>query len=670
VGVCFLIRQKKWTVLQQDENLVKHISQKFGISDLVARLILNRGIENDSDILAFINNTEASQFLDPFLMSNMKKATDKILQAIECGKKIAVYGDYDVDGITSTYMLYDYLVSIGADATFYIPDRADEGYGINTGAIDKLLKSNVSLVVTVDVGITAVNEVEYAREKGIEFIITDHHTPKEIIPDAVAVINPKIEGDMYPNKNLAGVGVAYKLVYALSGCAKDVMDKYAEIAAIGTIADMVPLIGENRFIAAYGIKMLANTSSPGLNALMEVASIDKSQVDSSNISFGIAPRLNAAGRIASAVSSVRLFTERDMHKAREIAEYLDEGNKLRQKEELQILTEAIEIIESRKLYEDDVIIVAKENWHHGVIGIVSSKITEKYYKPSAVISISPDGSAKASGRSISGFNLFDALSACASYLTKFGGHDLAAGFSLDACVIDEFRIKINEYASQIMTDEILTPHLQIDSEIDISDLELGLARQLKILEPYGVGNKQPFFCINDATVRNIKIHKSGKHAFINLEKKHHRIEAPAFNLADVVSAYSNDEHICIAGMININTFRGTDNVQFLVRDLHYDEKSRLSPENLRTVYKYLLNYINHGIGVFKIKELCNALKLNSSCFVSADKINSMLDIFEELGLLVFKRENDMIGISKGEHYGEKCDLTQSELYNKLISSNL
>ena len=373
-----MYKQKKWSVLNKNDELSNRLSEKFNISPLLANLIINRGIKDDESVRCFIESTDCSQFADPFLLSGVKEAVERIMTAIENNETIAVYGDYDVDGITSTYILYDYITSLGAKTYFYIPDRAEEGYGVNCQAIDKLAGLGVNLIVTVDVGITAVNEVSYASEKNIDFIITDHHTPKDEIPNAIAVINPKLGLDNYPNRNLAGVGVAFKLAYALSGCSRDVLDKYSQAAAIGTIADMVPLTGENRFIAAYGIKMLSTTDNPGLSALMEIASIDKSQINSTNVSFAIAPRLNAAGRIASAVSSVELFLETDSSKAQEIAKYLDEGNKLRQKEEQQIIEEAIVIIEENKLYNDNVIIVAKENWHHGVIGIVSSKITEKY----------------------------------------------------------------------------------------------------------------------------------------------------------------------------------------------------------------------------------------------------------------------------------------------------
>ena len=359
-----------------DREKAIRISKEHNISPLIASVILSRGIADD-DIKSYILK-DSSQFYDPFLINGMTKAVEYIKNAINLKTKIAVYGDYDVDGITSTYIVYDYLKSLGADIMYYIPDRADEGYGVNNSAIDFLKDKGIGLVITVDVGITAVEETLYAKENGIDFIITDHHTPKDSLPDAVAVINPKINGNKYPNTELAGVGVAFKLVYALSGCDALVMKKYSEAAAIGTIADMVPLKGENRFIASYGLENLKSTENIGLSALIDVAGIEKSQITSSNISFGLAPRINAAGRIASAGVSVDLLLETNKERATEIASCLDEDNKVRQAEEHRILEEAEEIINRDKLYDDNVIVVAKEDWHHGVIGIVSSKITEKY----------------------------------------------------------------------------------------------------------------------------------------------------------------------------------------------------------------------------------------------------------------------------------------------------
>ncbi|MBO5370237.1 MAG: single-stranded-DNA-specific exonuclease RecJ, partial [Clostridia bacterium] len=441
---------KKWLLFDKNDNKAELIAQKFNISPVTAQVLINRGITEESQVYDFIN-PDIGQFLNPFDMKNMKEATECICFHIEKGSKIAVFGDYDVDGITSTYILYDYLKNLGVDAVYYIPNRSDEGYGLNTGAVDSLCAEGVQLIITVDVGITAINEVDYIKSKGIDVVVTDHHTPIDKLPEANAVINPKIDGCKYANKELAGVGVAFKLVYALSGCKKEIIDKYSAFACIGTIADMVPLVGENRFIASYGLKCIPHCDNIGLKSLIEISNIDADCIDSGNISFAIAPRLNAAGRIDSAETSVNLFLTKDDEEAHRLASILDSENKERQDEEQKILESAIGIIEEQKLYNDNVIVVANHGWHHGIIGIVSSKITEKYYKPSTVISINDDGSAKASGRSISGFNLFDSLSACSDVLTKFGGHELAAGFSLNESDIDLFRNKINEYSKGIMT---------------------------------------------------------------------------------------------------------------------------------------------------------------------------------------------------------------------------
>lgn len=655
-----LTKSKKWIVLDSNKDRITQISQKFNISPLIASVILNRGITDDNDIADYISK-DISQFYDPFLLADMEKAVEFIKNAIENNTKIAVYGDYDVDGITATYIIYDYLKSLGANAMYYIPDRADEGYGVNNGAISYLKSEGVELIITVDVGITAVDETLFARENGIDVIITDHHTPKDELPDALAVINPKLACNKYPNSELAGVGVAYKLVYALSGCDKDVMKKYSEAAAIGTIADMVPLKGENRFIASYGLKNLRHTVNAGLCALMEVSGIEKEQISSGNISFGIAPRLNAAGRIASAKSSVELFLETDKDKAKYIATRLDEDNKTRQDEEHSILEEAEEIIMKNKLYDNNVIVVAKEGWHHGVIGIVSSKITEKYYKPSAVISINNDGTAKASGRSIAGFNLFDALSACSDTLEKFGGHDLAAGFSLNKDKIADFSDAINKYSENIMNEDILTPKLTIDAIISPNDISCATANDIEILEPFGIGNKSPLFCVDDAKVSNVKLHKSGKHVFLTLEKGTARFDAPAFNMADSVGTASPGERISVAGMININNFRGIDNVQFVVKDVKFFDSGVINTENLRCTFVCIKEYVTRNIFRFKLSELRDALH-RSECMLGITKIKVALDIFNELELVISDIKGDTVTIKRGKNFYSKCKLEDSITY--------
>lgn len=659
-----MLNKKKWIILDCDKDKLKRISEKFNISPLIASVILNRGIYSDDEIAHYISKDD-SLFFDPFLLTDMHKAVDFIKKAVLSDTKIAVYGDYDVDGITSTYIVYDYLKSLGADVIYYIPDRADEGYGINTGAITFLKEKGVGLIITVDVGVTAVEEAKFAKENGIDIIITDHHTPKDILPDAVAVINPKTDGNKYPNKDLAGVGVAYKLLYALSGCDKKIMEKYSGAAAIGTIADMVSLQGENRFIASYGLDRLKSTENTGLLSLMEVSGIEKTHITSSNISFGIAPRLNAAGRIASASLSVELFLEKDKIKAMEIASKLDEDNKNRQATEQEIMNEAEEIIQKEKLYEDDVIVVAKKGWHHGVIGIVSSKITEKYYRPSTVISINDDGSAKASGRSIAGFNLFDALSACGGCLTKFGGHSLAAGFSLDKDKIEIFRKEINKYAKEVMTGDILTPKITIDALVSPEDISCSTAEELSILEPFGIGNKTPVFCVENALVSSVRTHKSGKHIFMTLEKSKKHFDAPAFNMGDELNGIIPGEKISVAGMININTFRGIDNVQFVVRDYKECDKGYINEESLRCVFKIIKSYVTRNIFKIKLSDLREKINLEGHN-MGISKIKTSLNIFKELELLVTKIENDTLSVTRGNNFYSKCNLDDSKIYKAEI----
>lgn len=656
---------KKWIILENNKDKISRICKKFNISPIIASVILNRGFKSDEEISDYLSKDE-SLYYDPFLLSDMANAVDYIKKSIDQKIKIAVYGDYDVDGITSTYILYDYLKSAGADVCYYIPDRADEGYGVNTDAIDKLKSDGVKLIITVDVGITAVDEVNYAKKCGVDFIITDHHTPKEILPDALAVIDPKIDGNLYPNKELAGVGVAYKLVYALSGCSKDIMKMYSVAASIGTIADMVPLKNENRFIASYGLSNLKDNTNAGLNALMEVAGVDKTQLTSSSISYSLAPRLNAAGRIASAVSSVELFLEEDEKKALAIAMCLDEDNKTRQSEEALILAEAEEIILRDKLANDDVIVVAKKGWHHGVIGIVSSKITEKYYKPSAVISINEDGSAKASGRSIAGFNLFDALSACKEHLSKFGGHDLAAGFSLEEGKIADFRKAVNEYAKDIMTDDIRTPKLIIDAVISPEDISCSTAAEIELLEPFGIGNKAPVFCVNDASVTNIRSHKSGKHSFLTLEKHRTRFEVPAFNMAALTADITHGDKISVAGVVNINTFRGIDTVQFIAKDIKSTGCTKLNDDVLRNVFVCLKEYVTRNIFSFIFSDIKQKL-INRNIFLGISELKICFKIFKELDLIDYEIHDKTVIIKRGRNFYSKCQLSKSATYVKEIT---
>ncbi len=653
-------KSKRWIIGNADKKRVAEISYKFNIHPLIAKIIYMRGITSDEQVKAYIAK-DFSCFHDPFLLPDMHKAVECMLMALNENKKIAVYGDYDVDGITATYIVYDYLVSIGADAMYYIPDRAEEGYGISISAIDYLHSQNVELIVTVDVGITAVNEIKYAASLGIDVIVTDHHTVKQDIPDCIAVINPKRTDNKYPFDSLAGVGVAFKLLYALSGCSMNIIERYSPIVAIGTIADMVPLTDENRYIANKGLAGLMTTQNTGLKALISTSGLSDKEITSSSVGFVIAPRLNAAGRIASAQTSVKLLLEKDFNNAIKIALELENGNKQRQAEEQKIFAEALEIIYSNNLHKKDVIVVAKEGWHHGVIGIVSSRITEMFYKPSAIISLNDNGTGKASGRSIKNFNLFNALDHCKEYLQKFGGHELAAGFTVYSDKIDEFENKINEYAKAYITEEIATPIIEIDEEIALADINLNTVENLTILEPCGIGNKTPVFCVNNSTVKNIRF-VNGKHAFITIEKKGIKAEMPAFNKFEHASKLVPGDKISVAGTVSANTFKGVTYPQFIIKDIKIEDKFKIDKYVLSEIFTYIKANIDNGKNYFSTNITSNKHQHNYNIRI----LEIALQIFSELDIISysFDIKKHFVNVKIGKNFYNKNSLEDSPTYRK------
>ncbi|MCD8390402.1 MAG: single-stranded-DNA-specific exonuclease RecJ [Firmicutes bacterium] len=547
------------------------ISKRLSVPKIIVTILLNREIQ-ETDIEPFLKKSLKS-VINPMLLPDMDKAAERILSAADKGEKITVYGDYDVDGITAAALLYDFLCSIGANVQYYIPDRRDEGYGINIMAVNKLLKSGTKLLVTVDCGITAKGEVSFAKLQGMDVIITDHHTCPESLPsDAAAVVNPKIPDCGYPFDALAGVGVAFKLALAISikkginttAC----FNRYADLAAIGTIADVVSLTGENRVIVDRGLKLLATPRRPGLKALFEVAGILGKPVTSTSIAYNAAPRLNAAGRIGSAKTSVELLLTNDEAKAKEIAEALNEINRERQATEQQIFSEALKLTEKDADFsKKKVIVLASESWHNGVIGIVASKLCERFYRPCILISLS-DGIGKGSGRSIPEFNLFDALDECKELLTEFGGHSAAAGLNINESDIDEFSKKINKYADKALADKTLLPSVNIDCEINAEDLTLENAYMLERLEPFGMGNEKPLFSISAMTVTAIyAVGAEKKHLRLQLAKNNIYIYAIAFGMGELADVYKISDTVDAAFELNINRFQGQESVQLIIKDL-------------------------------------------------------------------------------------------------------
>lgn len=649
--------RKKWLFPQIDNDKALRISEKFNVSPLVAKILCARGL-SDNSIRDFLCIDE-SFFYNPFLLNDMEQAVKRLDKAISNREKVAVYGDYDVDGITATYIMYDYLKTYLPDCIYYIPNRLNEGYGMNNDAIDKLKEMNVSLIVTVDVGITAIAEVEYAKSLGIETIITDHHELKETLPEAVAVINPKIRNSDYPFESLAGVGVAFKLIYAHSGMKNEIISRYCDIVAIGTIADMVPLLGENRYVTALGIEKLRHTSNKGLKAIMSVAGISQEDISSSDISFSIAPRINAAGRMANAVKAVDLLLETDLQKAYIKAEELDALNKERQSLEQNIFNEATNIIEENRLYEKNCIIVAKEGWAHGVIGIVSSKITDKYYKPSAVISINEDGSGKASGRSIKGINLFDVLNTCTDRLSRFGGHELAAGFTVKPGEITSFYNEIDSTLEKMITKEIATPTISIDCVIEPEDINLSEIEKLRILEPYGIGNKGPVFYLKDLRIDSVRYTQNAKHAFLSVSKNGCNLELPAFSMTDTVKDFGTGDYIDVVGTMGTNTFKGITRPQFVIREIDFSPScGKVTRRNLEVIFKSIKNHIVDGERAFCDDDVIRC-EVNETHKFSNPKIATALKVFEELDILNISKSDNKTIISKGPRFFDKNDLCQS-----------
>lgn len=556
--------------LQKPER-INELSEKYHIPKVIATILLNRGIE-ESDFNAFLQKS-MRDVINPNLMLDMDKAVDRILQAINNNEKIVIYGDYDVDGITSTALMHEFLSSQGANVSYYIPDRKDEGYGINIMAVNKLFKQNTKLLITVDCGITAIGEVEFAALQGMDVIITDHHTCKDRLPTAAkAIINPKRPDCDYPFEGLAGVGVAFKLVLALAIAlglnTTECFKRYIDIVTIGTIADVVPLLSENRIMVDKGLKALQKPFRPGLTAIMDVSGAMNKPMNASTIAFSIAPRLNAAGRLGSAKTAVELLLTHNADEAWEIARELDAENKERQATEQQIYKEALELIAADPNFsKKKVIVLAKENWHHGVIGIVASRIGDLYYKPCILISHN-NGIGKGSGRSISGFNLFDALTACEKHLTDFGGHAVAAGLNINMSDIDAFTKAINKYADENLTDNDMIPHVEIDCPVNARFVTLENAQMISRLEPFGMNNEKPVFSLSDVAVEYVSaVGMENKHLKLRISKNGMFINCIGFSLGEWAATLTQGDIIDIAFQMDINHYQGNDSVQLVLKDI-------------------------------------------------------------------------------------------------------
>jgi single-stranded-DNA-specific exonuclease len=511
------MQQKNWVYKEVDEVEVEKLIQSTGVARALAKVFVSRGMLDGGQVKRFMK-PDIGSMTDPFCMDGMAAAADRILCAISASEEMLIYGDYDVDGVAGTSILYNFLKSRDAHVQYFIPDRMEDGYGLTFSSVEKVKKLKASLLVTVDCGISSVDEVRSLNDFGMQVIVTDHHECRDLLPEAIAVLNPHKPGCGYPFKELAGAGVALKLVQALCikiGCADEFV-KYIDLAALATIADMVPLQGENRIIASCGLKAMETTRNIGLGALIRTAGFGDKPMSSYSVAFGLAPRVNAAGRLGSADRSVRLFTTEDLALAEVLAKELDSENKSRQETESEILNEAIAFVQQRlDPVREKVLVVSGEGWHHGVIGIVASKVLEKYNRPCIVISVE-DGVGKGSGRSIAGLNLFKALTSCENLLERFGGHEMAAGLTIRTDKIDEFRTGINKYADEVLTETDLLPCVRVDAFIGSADISMDSARELTKMAPFGCGNVGPVFGYTAIRIEDIKTLSAGKHLKLRL----------------------------------------------------------------------------------------------------------------------------------------------------------
>lgn len=557
--------KKKWQYYEQNKELVKQISEKHNISTLLAQILINRNIVDDSQIDIFLQ-PKRNDFHDPFLMQDMEKATDRIMQAIKNKEKTIIYGDYDVDGITSITVLKKFLQERGLETDYYIPNRLEEGYGLNVDAIQEIAQKKYKLMITVDCGVSGIEEIKLANSKGIETIVTDHHEQLDELPAAYAIINPKRRDNTYPFRGLAGVGVVFKLIQAISkklGLDEKEYLKYLDIVCIGTISDIVPLVDENRVIAKLGLMLVECTKNIGLKEL--ISETKYKNIDSTMISFAIAPRINACGRMGKQEEALQLFLTENLEEAKEITKKLERYNSERQETEKNIFEQAIKKIETENLKELNSIVLASENWHHGVIGIVASRITEKFYKPTILICIEGD-EGKGSGRSVPGFDLHQALVDSSQFLKKYGGHEMAVGLSLEKEKINDFK-KYFEEISKAKNVKQLIPVINIDCEITKKELNKKTIEQIKLLEPFGEKNKQPLVIYKNLKITSIRALSEGKHLKLMLKDDNEIVNAIGFNLGELSNEYLIGDKVDIVGTIETNAYNGQEQIQINLKDI-------------------------------------------------------------------------------------------------------
>lgn len=665
-----------WSIAKPDKQNVKFLSAKYNIPPIIAGILDERGITSDEEIKRYL--FDESTVDDPFEIKDMDKAVNRILSAVDNGERICVYGDFDADGVTSTSLLYSYLETIGADVMYYIPSREKEGYGMNLKAMDTLNDNGVKLIVTVDNGITSVKEVAYAKSLGIDTVITDHHTPEEVLPDAEAVVDLHRADCKSRFKMISGVGVAFKLVMALEGDCSDLdflFDNYSDLLSIGTVADVMPLIDENRVFVKRGLKSIENCDRPGIAALIENSGIANSPVTANSIGFKIAPRLNAAGRLGGAEKCVELLLTDDPDTARRIADELCGENSQRQRIEGEILSKINQYISMNpSVVQDRIIIISGKDWHKGVVGLVSQKVRDAYGKPCIVLS-EENGICSGSGRSIEGFDLLEAVRFCDDILVRSGGHKMALGVAVEKDNLDKFRKKINEFA--VSKGEMPYDCLNIDCNIIHSFLNVDLAKSLYYLQPYGTGNPYPVFSVSKLKIMNIYPFSNDKHLKIKFSGDNNIIfYARLFNCSPLDFPYSRDDVVDIAVKLEVDYYNN-ESLSAIIEDIKYsksDNKANIdslrvyegfcrgeniSKDKLLTILPdrndcaLVYNYLKKRNNTTKISLEVIASTLSPS--ITYGKLKVILEVFNELSVIalyedMYVTQVKLLKAEKGRSY--------------------
>ncbi|CUH94117.1 hypothetical protein P22_0179 [Propionispora sp. 2/2-37] len=664
---------KRWRLATVPEELQQELSAEFKISPVTAQVLINRGLTDKEAVRRFLYGEE---IYNPYLLKDMDRAVERIHLALSRQEKITIFGDYDVDGITASALVYKFLSRLGGRVAYYIPQRLSEGYGLNCAALDYLQENGTGLIITVDCGISAETEVGYINKK-IDVIITDHHQPPEKLPAAYAIVNPKQPGCSYPDKNLAGVGVAYKLCQAL--CRHVCFDEKEldglDLVALGTIADIVPLLNENRVLVKQGLNVLVDRNNIGLRVLMQECGLPVGPIDSDKIAFIVAPRLNAAGRVGRADVAVELLITTDEVRARELAGFLENENQSRKNIEKDILAEAEKFVQSCS----DPVLVLSGNWHPGVIGIVASRLVDTYYCPVVMISVQ-NGTGKASCRSIAAFDMYQALQKCSDLLTHFGGHAQAAGFGIDPSNIEKFRQRLNDIARQALSEEDYQKELAIDAWTTVKEVDFALLEELKCLAPYGAGNPVPLLACRDVKVADVRtVGQKGEHLKMQVRESAFFGDVIAWQMGDLALRFVPGNRVDIVFSPEINEWNGHRKIQLRALDIRIAVKlggNRGIIETLcvlretipdRTVTGYIYLVLKQLMGrerqlLIDQAKIADIIRRKYKVTVNEQGINTAMQILSELKLLHLKEAGFQQFAVLAKPPEHKLDIEQSETF--------